>query len=234
MRLVLVPLLVTAVLGCGAPALAEPLRLAQSREEPDLPSPAQPSPAEDDSPIIPPDEIPTLANPEPAASRNGAAPRQASERPEILRDAKALPEPARRMRDLILKAARSGDIERLRPLIGIGDRQTRLAFEEMDSDPIAFLKSASGDEEGHEILGIIVELLEAGFVKVEEPEGPLYVWPYFFAYPIAELTPPQKVELFRILTGGDWQDMQDFGAYIFYRLAITPEGEWKFFLTGDA
>ena len=138
------------------------------------------------------------------------------------------------MRELILNAARSGDIERLRPLIGVGDRQTQLAFDELDSDPIEFLKAASGDPDGYEILGILVEVLEAGFVKVEEPEGTLYVWPYFFAYPIKDLTPRQKVELFGILTGGDWEDMQEFGAYIFYRLAITPDGQWTFFLSGDA
>lgn len=219
---------VLAVLAFGAPAAsAEPVRLAQSRDVPK-------APADDGQTIIPPDEIPTIENPQAPAARDSAAARPSERRPRILRDASVLPEPARRMRELILTAARSGDIERLRPLIGVGDRQTQLAFDELDTDPIAFLRSASGDEEGHEILGILVEVLEAGFVKVEEPEGSLYVWPYFFAYPIRDLTPPQKVELFGILTGGDWQDMREFGAYIFYRLAITPEGEWKFFLSGDA
>ena len=222
---------VLAVLFSLAPAFAcaEPVTVAQSRE---LPSVLLPP--DDEPTVIPLDEIPTIENPRTAQDGSSAAPRRTDERPKILRDPNLLPEPARRMRELILKAARSGDIERLRPLIGVGDRQTQLAFDELQSDPIEFLKSASGDPDGYELLGILVEVLESGFVRVEEPEGALYVWPYFFAYPIKDLTPAQKVELFGILTGGDWEDMQEFGAYIFYRLAITPEGEWKFFLSGDA
>ena len=181
-----------------------------------------------EAPDEPPSDAPTEATPSEAEAAEDDAP------PKVLRDPRLLPAPTRRMRELILKAARTGDIERLRPLLGMGDAQTQLAFDTLGTDPISFLKSASGDAEGIEVLGILVEVLEAGFVKVAEPDGDLYVWPYFYAYPIKALTKPQKVELFRILTGGDWQDMQDFGAYLFYRVGITPDGEWKFFLSGDA
>lgn len=179
-------------------------------------------------PDEPPSEAPATITPSEEETADDDAP------PEVLRDPRLLPAPARRMRELILEAARTGDVERLRPLLGTGDTQTQLAFDALGTDPIAFLKSASGDAEGIEVLGILVEVLEAGFVKVTEPDGDLYVWPYFYAYPIKALTKPQKVELFRILTGGDWQDMQDFGAYLFYRVGITPDGEWRFFLSGDA
>ena len=51
--------------------------------------------------------------------------------------------------------------------------------------------------------------------------------------PLRELTPAQKVELFKIVTGSDYRAMQDFGAYIFYRLGIAPDGTWHFFVSGE-
>lgn len=154
--------------------------------------------------------------------------------PEVIYDLARLPAPARRMRELILEATKSGDPEKLRPLIGLGDDVTQLSLGGMDGDPIEFLKGLSGDGQGQEILAILEEILEAGFVHID-PGTPveLFVWPYFFAYPLERLTPPQRVELFRIMTAGDYEDMKSYGAYIFYRIGITPEGRWSFFVAGD-
>lgn len=154
--------------------------------------------------------------------------------PEIIYDVSRLPEPVKRMRDLVLEATRSGDIEKLRPLLGTGDGATQLSFGGVDGDVIEFLKQNSGDGEGMEILAILEEVLEAGYVHLDagKPEE-LYVWPYFFAIPLDKLTPPQRVELFHIITGGDYEDMKGFGAYIFYRAGITPDGRWRFFVSGD-
>ncbi len=138
------------------------------------------------------------------------------------------------MRELILEAARSGDIEKLRRYIGYGDDVTMLSLGGHDEDPISFLKALSGDPEGHEILAIITEILEAPFVKIEEVPGQeIYVWPYYYAYPFDKLTPEQRVQLFRIITYGDYEEMATFGSYIFYRLGITPEGRWRFLVAGD-
>jgi len=154
--------------------------------------------------------------------------------PEILRDPSALPFPARRMRELILDAAKSGDIEKLRPYIGYGDDITMLSLGGIEEDPIAFLKSLSGDQDGHEILAILVEVLETGFVQTDPgTEQEIFLWPYFFAHPLDKLTPEQRVELFRIVTHGDYEDMKSFGAYIFYRVGITPKGRWRFVVAGD-
>ena len=154
--------------------------------------------------------------------------------PEILTDFSILPFPTRRMRELILEATKEGDIEKLRALIGIGDSQTQLSLGGFDGDPIDFLKSQSGDDEGHELLAILEEVLEAGFVRMDKgTENEIYVWPYFFAYPLDKLNQRQRVELFRIATFGDYQDMKDFGGYIFYRVGISPNGKWQFFVAGD-
>ncbi len=154
--------------------------------------------------------------------------------PEIQYDLGALPEPVRRMRDLIVEAAKSGEIERLRPLVGMGDDATQFALGGIDGDPIAFLKELSGDEGGQEILAILEEVLEAGYVHLDAgTPAELYVWPYFFAVPLERLTPAQRVELFKIVTAGDYDDMKSYGAYIFYRVGINPEGRWQFFVAGD-
>ncbi len=158
----------------------------------------------------------------------------AADTPEIQRDLSALPFPVRRMRELILEAADAADIESLRRLIGVGDSATMLSLGGFDGDPIEFLKTESGDEHGHELLAILREVLNAGFVHMDKgTENEIFVWPYFFAIPLDKLTPQQRVELFTIVTYGDYQDMNEFGAYIFYRVGITPNGRWRFFVAGD-
>ena len=152
----------------------------------------------------------------------------------VIHDLSRLPEPVRRMRELIEKAARSGDPEKLRPLLGKGATQTQLAISGQEGDPIAYLRSLSGDPGGEEILAILLDVLDAGFVDMD-PGKPdeTYVWPYFFSRPLGTLTAPQRVELLRIITAGDFADMKANGGYNFFRVGISPDGQWKFFVAGD-
>ncbi len=168
---------------------------------------------------------------------NGGSPRLNADEPvtyEIMRDLSLLPFPARKMHELLLNTAKAGDLEALRPFIGEGDDQTMLSFGGIEGDPIAHLKSLSGDPDGYEILAIMQEVLQTGFVRVEVgTENEMYVWPYYFATPFDKLTPEQKVEMFTLLTYGDFEEMESFGAYLFYRVGITPQGRWRFFVAGD-
>ena len=66
-----------------------------------------------------------------------------------------------------MKVARSGKIEDLRQLIGSGEDITMLSLGGIDGDPIEFVKSLSGDNQGHEILAILLEVLEAGYVHLD-------------------------------------------------------------------
>ncbi|GIL03206.1 MAG: hypothetical protein BroJett030_31050 [Alphaproteobacteria bacterium] len=201
-------------------AAGEPLRLAQSEAPADPPEQdeADEESHDDDSPGH--------------AARDATAPDYVV--PAVETDAAKLPFPVRRMRELLIEAARSGDIERLRPFVGSGDDMTLLTFGGISEDPITFLKSVSGDPDGHEILAILLEVLEAGYVHVEAgTENEMFIWPYFYALPLDRLTAPQRVELFTLLTYGDYEEMLSFGAYIFYRVGITPAGRWRFFVAGD-
>ena len=154
--------------------------------------------------------------------------------PEIHRDFDKLPEPVKLTRERMLDAARSGDIERLRPLLGVEDKATQLSLEDHEEDVIDFLKSLSGDEAGREVLAIIADLLETGYVHLNAgTENEVYVWPYFYAMPLDKLTPPQIVELFQVVTAGDFEDMKKAGGYIFYSIGIGPDGSWRFFTAGE-
>ncbi len=153
--------------------------------------------------------------------------------PEIITDLSRLPQPAARMRERILAAAKSGELKKLvtamqtnetMPIFSLGD----------DKDPAAFWRKTYPDSDGVEVLAILIGILEAPFVHVEKgtPQE-MYLWPYFARMPLKSLTPEQKVELFRIVTGADYKDMLDFGAYSFYRVGIGPDGIWHFFVSGD-
>ena len=153
--------------------------------------------------------------------------------PTILRDTAVLPAPVREMRERLLEAARSGDIEQLRTLMQAQPQQPSVAFGD-PGDPIEYLKSLSSDAAGREILAILLEVLESGFVHVEPGTADeLYVWPYFAQYPLEALTPAQLVELFTLLTAADYEDMRSYGGYTFFRVGIAPDGRWLFFLAGD-
>lgn len=151
----------------------------------------------------------------------------------IGRSPEQLPDPVRKTWRSLVDAARSGDIEALKPLIAAQPKPPTFAFGDIE-DPIAHLKSLSGDPEGREVLAILLEVLEIGFVHVEVgTENEMYLWPYFADVPLERLTPEQVVEMFTILTAGDYQDMLSYGAYIFFRVGISPDGTWHFFVAGD-
>lgn len=146
---------------------------------------------------------------------------------------KDLPLAVKATRLKLIEAANTGDIEKLRPILESFNEAPILSFGD-EEDPVEYLKSTSGDKEGREILAILIEVLESGYVRRDEgEEGDIYIWPYFVDFPPESLKPDQIVELFQIITAGDFEDMQAYGTYVFYRVGIAPNGEMKFFLAGD-
>ena len=80
---------------------------------------------------------------------------------------------------------------------------------------------------------MLIDILETACVHVDAgtPQE-MYVWPYFARMSLKTLTPAQKVELFKIVTGSDYKDMVAAGAYNFFRVGIGGDGSWRFFVTG--
>ena len=254
-------LAVSALLFAAHPAAAlseipdENLPVPEGEAAPDdtiereqLPPPADAQPGEADAPSQPAQQTPPPAGgmpvplpdpitiPQDPPSDEVTLPGEAGDEPvpEVIYDVELLPEPVKRLRALIMEACLSGDLEQLRPLLGTGDDAPQLSFGDSEGDPVEFLRSISGDGEGQEILAILYEVLSAGYVHLDAGEPTeLYIWPYFFAVPLETLDPRQRVELFKLVTAGDYEDMKNFGAYIFYRAGISPDGRWVFFVAGD-
>lgn len=153
--------------------------------------------------------------------------------PPISYDPSALPAPVRALREKILKAARSGEIENLRKLIAANKVKLEVSFGGAD-DPIAFWKEISSDGTGRDILADIIRVFESGYVRIGAgTKNELYIWPYHFAYPLRKLTPRQEVELYLLIPGEYRAVMEEIGGYTGFRAAITPDGVWEFFIGGD-
>jgi hypothetical protein len=139
----------------------------------------------------------------------------------------------RQTRQRILDAARTGDIDKVVAVMKSMETMPVFSFGG-EHDPAEYWRTNYPDSDGLEVLGILMDVLESPYVHIDvgTPQE-MYVWPYFYGVPLNSLTPPQKVELFRLITGSDWREMNDFGAYVFFRVGISPDGTWHFFVAGD-
>lgn len=143
-----------------------------------------------------------------------------------------LPAPVAEMREAILAAVRSGNIEELRHAFELNELKPELGPEPV-GDPVAYWKKISGDGEGREILAVLAELLDAGYVTLplgrDLENNRIYVWPYFAEVPLAKLTPAQQVELLRLVPPAAAKEMMGAGKYTYWRLAIGADGTWHSF-----
>ena len=143
---------------------------------------------------------------------------------EIITDLSRLPVPVARMRERILEAARSGDLEKL--LLVMPSNATLPVFSFGDEKhPIAFWKANFPDPDGVEIP--LIQILETGFVHIARgtPQD-LYVRPHFAQTPLKDLSREQKVELFSIVTGSTRRCPA-------LTVSIAPDGVWHYFVAGE-
>lgn len=153
--------------------------------------------------------------------------------PEIYRDLTSLPNAVRKTRERILKAARTGDIEKLRPVIEANELIPIFSFGE-DQDPISYWKQISRDGKGREILAEMIRIFTTGFIRMDKgSKDELIVWPYHFGYPLDKLKPHEQVELYLLVNPDDATTMEESGGYFGYRAGISPDGTWQFFVAGD-
>ena len=210
-----------------APAPANPLQLGP----PGVAPPPAPPPAVAAPKPLPPVRLPPITSAGKPYGRVGTRPGQKIS--DVLTDLSRLPAPVARMRARIIEAARTGDLDKLVTVMQTNETMPIFSFAN-ERDPVAYWRTNYPESGGIEVLSIALEILDMGFVHVDAgtPQD-MYVWPYFAYVPLKELTPAQKVELFKIVTGSDYRAMQDFGAYIFYRVGIAPDGTWHFFVSGE-
>ena len=216
------PLIAALLLGCALAGDAAAATGGRPVQTETIIVPGGDKQSSDAMPAVPPD----AKHPGPAASAD-------SDIPPVEYDLAKLPPAVAKMRSAIIEAASTGDPEKLRPIMQANGAPPDLG-DEQDGDPIAFLKSLSGDDGGREILAILIEVLQAGYVHVDigTPDE-AYIWPYFARYPVDKLTPRQLVELFKLVYAGDYEDMKAAGAYLWYRAGFGPDGSWRYFQSGD-
>jgi len=144
-------------------------------------------------------------------------------------DISKLPPPVQRMRQAILQAAVTGDIEQLRVPIEMNELPPVFA-KSHSADPIAYLKSVSADGNGREMLAILFNILTAGYA-IANPgtKDEMTVWPYHAVIPLNALTPSQEVEIYRFLPPARLKEMIAQGKYGFYSVGIGRDGVWHYF-----
>lgn len=166
-------------------------------------------------------------------ARQTAAARSTAGSADIRYGTEGLPAPVVEMREAIHVAVRSGQIEDLRTAVELNELKPAVA-DTMVGDPIDHWRKVSADGEGREILAVLGQILEAGYVVLpigrDIENNRVYVWPYFAELDIAKLTREQEAELSRIVTAEHMAEMKKAGRYTFYKLGIGADGTWHFFL----
>lgn len=153
--------------------------------------------------------------------------------PAIERDPSKLPPRVAAMRDALLDAAATGNVEKLRLVLERNEMPPVLARGQK-GDPVAGLKARSGDGEARETMGILADLLEAPYVRIHAGAAQeMYVWPWFAEYAPEQLTPEQLVEVYRVLRASEFKQSLDKKKYVNWRLGIGPDGTLHYFFTGE-
>ena len=189
---------------------------------------------------------------------DGSVPQAARPALKIHYGSEGLPGAVEDMREAILSAVRSGNIEDLRhayelnelkpdlgpelgsdPRPGLGrepgsERGSNPGSEAKPiGDPVDYWRRTSGDGEGREILAILATLLDGGYVTLalgrDLENDRVYVWPYFAEVPLDSLSPAQEVELLRLVPPARAAQMKAAGKYTYWRLAIGADGTWHSF-----
>jgi len=149
--------------------------------------------------------------------------------PKVLYDFNALPDPVKRMLEQIAAAAESGEIENMRPVFESNELKPVVTTAYVE-DPIAFWKKESADGTGRDVLAALLNVMASGYVRVGKAQDEMYVWPFFAETDLAQLTPAQEVELYRIVPPELAFAMKKAGKYNYYRLGISPSGVWHYFI----
>ena len=145
-----------------------------------------------------------------------------------------LPEPVRGMRDRIVRAAVACDFQALEALALVTGGEFTYSFG-AEGDPGGYWRREE-EGQGPAPLRFLVGVLNRPYQRVQHAhrDEVRYVWPSAFGYDSWDAVPPEDKESLRPLyTEDDFESFARFGGYVGYRVGMTPEGEWEFFVAGD-
>jgi hypothetical protein len=174
---------------------------------------------------------------QPAPQQDHGAPNEPPKAPKPLAaKEKPLPGPVEEMRQAILTAARSGRIEELRVPLDWNELKPDVT-PNANEDAITYWKKTSGDGEGREVLAALANMLQMRPAAVplgKDPENNLiYVWPYLAEAKLDALTPPEQVDLLRLVSPEAAKSMREKKKWTWWRLTIGADGTWHSFRKGE-
>lgn len=142
----------------------------------------------------------------------------------------SLPEHVASMRDALLDAVDSGDIEDLAIPIEMNELPPVIRFGAVASeDPM------EGVREMGEAFGpaLLLKQLRAALELPAGRDGDLYVWPYVASLDMRKLNAPEADDVRRVEADGDWCFAGSDGQYVGPRIAIGADGTWHSMHMGD-
>lgn len=98
-------------------------------------------------------------------------------------------------------------------------------------DPIGYWTAREDD--GEPVLYLLAELLNRPFGVQVAGDITYYVWPSVFAEDWASVGEKERDALRPLYNDEDFAGWDAFGGYIGYRIGITADGEWVYFVAGD-
>jgi hypothetical protein len=149
-------------------------------------------------------------------------------------DLSLLPADVRKMRDDLMAAAESGDIQKLGKIIDAQPSPVTVSFGEPPEE-IEYLKGESRDGTGVAIMAILANLLDAPYAAMDGGDGePVYVWPYLAVYEdLRALSDEELVDAYRIMGLDDFKAYQEMGGWLWWRVYVGPGGRLQAFVAGD-
>ena len=150
-------------------------------------------------------------------------------------DLAALPAGARAMRERMLAAVATGDIDALRPVIEFNETPPLFA---RGAKPVGFaaavdfLKARSFDGKGHEILALLGAILEQPYVRVTRGPVEMFVWPAFAARQKPDPTAEERLAMYRCARFANLLLTNDIGLPLIERVGIGADGTWHYFWAG--
>lgn len=168
----------------------------------------------------------------PSRSSGAATPTETVSPPSS--DVAALPAGVRAMRDKILAACETNDIESLR--IPIDWNEARPLFARgvrAGSDPIDVLKSLSFDGKGRETLALARAVLAQSYVRVTRGPFESYEWPAFARHPSPLVNEDEARALWACVRFADLSRSNDAGRPHVMRLGVGADGVWHYFWNGE-
>ena len=156
---------------------------------------------------------------------------------EVTSDLRLLPSRVAAIREKILEACATGDIEALR--VPIDSNEVRPMFERgmkraPGEDPIGRLKALSFDGKGREMLELLRAILRRPFVTVTRGPTVLYVWPFFAVKPPADPTLEERETMLACIRFADLRGVDSEVQARPMEIAIGSDGTWHYFWTSPA